>query len=71
MELSKQKLSLIERLMRVRSQETLKLVEEILIRADMESRAIESEKAIENGNVVSLDEFTQKNRDWLKKRSSK
>ena len=71
MELSKQKLSLIERLMGVRKQETLAMVEEILTRAEMELRANESEEAIEKGNVVSLDEFTQKNQDWLKKRASK
>ena len=71
MELSKQKLSLIERLMRVRKQETLALVEDILVRAEMEARASESEEAIEKGDVVSLDEFTKKNQAWLKKRASK
>lgn len=71
MELSEQKLSLIARLMRVRNQETLALVEEMLIRAEMESRANESEEAIENGNVVSLEQFNKNNEAWLKKRASK
>jgi len=71
MELSEQKLSLIERLMRVRSQQTLAQVEEILIRAEMESRALESMAAIENKDIVTLDEFTQSNQTWLKKRNSK
>lgn len=47
--------------MRVRSQETLALVEEMLIRAEMESRANESEEAIENGDVVFLDQFNKNN----------
>ncbi len=58
MELSEQKLSLIERHMRLRSQQTLAQVEEILIRAEMESLALESMAAIENKDIVTLDEFT-------------
>lgn len=71
MKLSEQKLNLIERLMRVRKQETLALVEDLLIRAEMESRAVESTEAIEKGDVVSLDKFTKNNQAWLKKRASK
>lgn len=70
MELSDKKLSLIERLMRVRKQEILEQLEELLIRAEMESRAEESLKSIENNDVVSLDDFTQNNQSWLKKRAT-
>lgn len=57
--------------MRVRSQETLAGVEEMLIRAEMESRAKESEEAIDNGHVVSLEQFNKNNEAWLKKKASK
>jgi len=46
-------------------------VEEILIHAEMESRALESMSAIENKDIVTLDIFTQSNQAWLKKRNSK
>lgn len=38
----------------VRNQETIALVEDLLIRAEMDERATESTKAIESGDVVSL-----------------
>ncbi|MCA1752620.1 MAG: hypothetical protein ABR572_04060 [Cryomorphaceae bacterium] len=71
MERSEQKLSLIERLMRVRRQETLTQVEEILIRAEMELRAEESMAAIEKKDVLPPDEFTESNQSWLRKKGSK
>jgi len=71
MELSERKLRLIERLMRVRSQAVLEQLDELLIRAEMESRAEESLKAIDTNDVVALDDFTQNNQSWLKKRASK
>jgi len=71
MELSDKKLKLIERLMRVRNQEILEQLEELLIRAEMELRAEDSLRAIENNNVISLDDFTQSNQDWLKKKATK
>lgn len=71
MELSEKKLRLIERLMRVRNQVVLEQLEELLVRAEMELRAEESLKAIENNDVVALDGFTQNNQSWIKKRASK
>lgn len=71
MELSDKKLKLIERLMRVRNQEILEQLEALLIRAEMELRAEDSLRAIENNNVISLDDFTQSNQDWLKKKATK
>lgn len=67
MELSAKKLSLIERLMRVTRQETLAQVEELLVRAEMEARAVESLEAIDNNDVVSLADFTKNNKVWLEK----
>lgn len=57
--------------MKVGNKETLDQVDEILSRAEMESRAHESVKAIDNGDVVTLKEFADKNKDWLRKRTSK
>lgn len=71
MELAKKKLSLIERLMRVGNQETLEQVEELLVRVEMESRAKESLRAIEENDVVSLIDFGKKNQSWLQKKSTK
>lgn len=71
MELSEQKLSLIERLMRVRNRETLSQVEELLVRAETESRAYESLDAIKNDEVTPLDQFNESNQSWLKKKTSK
>lgn len=70
MDLSDKKLRLIERLMRVRNQVILDQLEELLIRAEMESRADESLKAVEKDDVLSLDDFTQSNQAWLKKKAS-
>ena len=71
MELAKKKLSLIERLMRVGNQETLEQVEELLVRVEMESRAKESLRAIEENDVVSFEDFGKKNQSWLQKKSTK
>ena len=71
MELSEKKLSLIERLMRVRKQEILDQLEELLIRSEMELRADESLKAIEKGDVIALDDFTKSNQSWIKKKALK
>ena len=71
MELSEKKLNLIERLMRVRKQEILEQLEELLIRAEMESQADESLKAIEKDDVVALDDFAKNNQSWIKKKALK
>lgn len=71
MELAEKKLNLIERLMRIERHETLREIEELLIRAEMQFRAEEALQAIENNNVIDLDTFANKNKEWLKKRASK
>ncbi len=70
MELSEKKLKLIERLMRVKTQDTLSQVEELLIRAEMELRANESLEAIGKNDVVTIEKFAENNKSWLKKRAS-
>jgi len=57
--------------MRVGNQETLEQVEELLVRVEMESRAKESLRAIEENDVVSLIDFGKKNQSWLQKKSTK
>ena len=71
MEQAERKLRLIERLMRVRSQVVLEQLDELLIRAEMESRAEESLKAIDNNDAMALDDFIQNNQSWIKKKPLK
>ncbi len=65
------KLGLIDRLMKVKEVSTLQRLEKLIIQAEMESRAEESLKAIDEGEVLSIDEFSKKNKQWLKKKYTK
>jgi hypothetical protein len=65
------KLSLIDRLMRVKEASTLRRMEKLITQAEMESRAEESLKAIDKGDVLSMDEFSTENKQWLKKKYTK
>ncbi len=65
------KLGLIDRLMRVQEASTLQRMEKLIIQAEMESRAEKSLKAIDKGDVLSMDEFRKENRQWLKKKYTK
>ena len=56
---------LIHRLMKIKRPGALKQLDETLIRLEMEARAIESEEAIEEGKVMSLEEFSRKSNEWL------
>ena len=56
---------LINRVMKIRSIVALKELEDILVRIEMDARAIESEEAIEKGEVMSLEEFSRKSNEWL------
>jgi len=65
------KLSLIDRLMKVKEASTLQRMEKLITQAEMESGAEESLKAIDEGDVLSMDEFRKENRQWLKKKYTK
>lgn len=65
------KLGLIKRVMSARETSVLERMEELLVQAEMEVRTEESLKAIEKGEVVSIDDFRNENKQWAKKRSSK
>ncbi len=56
------KLSLIERLMKVKEASTLRRMEELITQAEMEARTGESIKAVKNGDVLSIDEFGKENK---------
>lgn len=56
---------LITRLMKIRSIIALRELEDILVRIEMDTRAVESEEAIEVGEVMSLEEFSRKSNEWL------
>lgn len=56
---------LINRLMKIKRIGALKQLDETLVRLEMESRAIESEEAIQEGKVMSLEEFSRKSNEWL------
>lgn len=65
------KLGLIDRLMRMRETSTLQRVEELVIQVEMEASAEESLKAIDKGDVLSIDKFRNENKQWLKKKYTK
>jgi hypothetical protein len=67
---SERKLNVINQLMQVGDHSTLKQVEEILIRDQMEAEIQESVQNIEKGEVVSLEEFKKRNQNWLKRRAT-
>jgi len=65
------KLGLIDRLMKVTEASTLKRMEKLITQAEMESRTEKSLKAIRKGDVLSIYEFGNENRQWLKKKNIK
>ncbi|MEQ8475698.1 hypothetical protein [Fulvivirga sp.] len=65
------KLELIDRLMKISEASTLKKVEKLMIQVEMESRAEASMKAIDEGDVLSIDEFKKENQQWLKKKHTR
>ncbi|MCK5705932.1 MAG: hypothetical protein KAI29_32505 [Cyclobacteriaceae bacterium] len=65
------KLGLIDRLMRVHEVSTLQRMEKLITQAEMESQAEKSLEAIKKGDVLSMDEFSKENRQWLKKKYTK
>jgi hypothetical protein len=65
------KLGLIDRLMKVQEVSTLQRMEKLIIQAEMESRAEKSLKAIEKGDVLSMDDFRKENSQWLKEKYTK
>lgn len=71
MSLESIKLELIERLLKLNDASTLHKLDELIFQAQLESRATESMKEIENDKTVSLDDFARKNRQWLKDNSLK
>ena len=71
MNIETKKLSLIERLMKVKRAVVLNELDEILQKAEMEARARESLKDIEEGNVISLEQFAKNNRAWFQEQRTK
>jgi len=71
MNLSRKKLDLIERVMQIREESILKNYEDLLTQAELQSRTDESLKAIQVGEVISIDEFNNSNKQWFKKNSTK
>ncbi|WP_339793853.1 hypothetical protein [uncultured Imperialibacter sp.] len=65
------KLGLIECVMQVQKKSTLERMDQLITQAEMETRAQESLEAINKGDVLSLDEFSQKNREWAKENYTK
>lgn len=71
MEISVRKLNLIERLMGIKKESVLARYEELLIEAELLSRSEEAIKAIEQNEVVSVDDFKAINSKWLKEHHTK
>ena len=62
---------LIKRVMLARETSVLERMEKLLVQAEMEIRTEESLKAIEKGEVISIDDFRKENKAWAKKKNSK
>jgi len=58
------KLGLIQRIMAARKTSILERMEKLMEQAEMEIRTEESLKAIEKGEVLSIDEFRKENKKW-------
>lgn len=71
MNIDTKKLSIIERLMKVKQPLILDEVDELLQRSEMDARIEESITDIENNNVVSIEQFAKNNQTWLKERRTK
>ncbi|MCF8460945.1 MAG: hypothetical protein K9G46_09480 [Flavobacteriales bacterium] len=71
MSIATKKLELIDQLMKVDEEKTLARMQELFLQAEMEARITESEDDIAAGNVVSLEEFTKGNKEWVKTRHSR
>jgi len=57
--------------MKIDKSTKLEKFEDLNMHAEMQARLMESLKAIEKGEVVTLDEFRQMNEKWLKERGLK
>ena len=63
------KISIIDRVKKIEDKSILVKLEELVTQAEMEDRAEESLRAIREGNVLTLEEFRQKNEEWWKNHS--
>ena len=71
MNLEAKKYRLIQRMIRLRNEGVIDKLESILQEAELEERTEESIQAIEKGQVISLDEFSNRNQEWLKKKATR
>jgi len=67
MSIELKKLVLIERLMQIKEEDVLQQYERLLEQAQLQSRANDSLKAIDNGQVISLEAFNSSNQSWISK----
>jgi len=65
------KLELIDRLIKIQEISTLKKLEKLVAQAELEARSIDSVKAINKGDTITLDKFGTENEKWLKTNSTK
>jgi len=65
------KLELIERVMKMKDPSALARLEELIGQAELEARKQESIQSIEKGETVSLKDFANQNKKWLKEKAMK
>lgn len=58
------KLEIIDRVMKIQNESALERMDELITQAELESQANESLKAIDKGNVLSIDSFRKENEAW-------
>lgn len=68
MDIQAKKLSLIERLMKIREAATLQLFEDLLIQVEMDDRAETSINDIKEGRVKPYSQFKAEAKEWIKNR---
>ena len=71
MSIETKKLVLIERLMQIKEEKVLQQYENLLKQAHLQYRAEESIKAIEEGQIVTLNAFETENKEWLNNGTSR
>lgn len=61
------KLGIIDRLMKIENTSALKRMDELITQAELELRSEESIKAIDKGDILTVDSFRSENEEWRKK----
>lgn len=71
MNIETKKLNLIERFMKLKQEKSILKLEALITEIEMNARAEDSAKDLENGKSRSYDDFSNEVRQWLKNKNTK